>query len=273
MFYVIGVLVWALIWGFATRSVVYNKGYDENWFWWGFFFGFIAFIVALTKADASRNYTSYSSSSSSYKPSDYSNSPLLVTRESAERDMEILNNGGWKCKSCGKMNERSSERCVRCGWKAERYVTQDEVAEIVKEESNTQEKNEPEKLEILKKYKELLDMGAISEDEFETKKKELLYNTDPEVKEEKPVKDTEEKEPEEETSWFCANCDKENDLERTTCRWCGAIREYDTPKKVKKKDPNLADWLCPNCNTINKCFMGMCKCGTLKKDGKIIIKS
>ncbi len=44
-------IIWGIIWGFATHKVIENKGYYENWFWWGFFFGFIAFIVACTKPD------------------------------------------------------------------------------------------------------------------------------------------------------------------------------------------------------------------------------
>lgn len=51
--YMIVFIIWGVIWGFATRTVIYNKGYDKNWFWWGFIFGFIAFIVALTKRDIS----------------------------------------------------------------------------------------------------------------------------------------------------------------------------------------------------------------------------
>lgn len=45
-------IIWAVqgaIWGFATNKIVENKGYDENWFWWGFFFGLIALLVALSK--------------------------------------------------------------------------------------------------------------------------------------------------------------------------------------------------------------------------------
>lgn len=37
------------VWGWAVNKIVKNRGYDENWFWWGFFFGLIALIVALTK--------------------------------------------------------------------------------------------------------------------------------------------------------------------------------------------------------------------------------
>jgi len=46
------IIIWAIIgsvFGVATNAIVKNRGYSENWFWWGFFFGFIAMIVALSK--------------------------------------------------------------------------------------------------------------------------------------------------------------------------------------------------------------------------------
>ena len=46
-----GFIIWGAVWGFATDAVIKNKGYDENWFWWGFFFGFIALIVAVAKPE------------------------------------------------------------------------------------------------------------------------------------------------------------------------------------------------------------------------------
>ena len=39
------------IFGFATNAIIRNKGYQENWFWWGFFFGLIAMLVALSKPE------------------------------------------------------------------------------------------------------------------------------------------------------------------------------------------------------------------------------
>lgn len=48
---IIGFIIWGVVWGFATDAVIKNKGYDDNWFWWGFFFGFIATIVAATKPE------------------------------------------------------------------------------------------------------------------------------------------------------------------------------------------------------------------------------
>ena len=44
------VLVYGLAFGFVTKIVIKNKGYPEGkWFWWGFFFGVFALIVACTK--------------------------------------------------------------------------------------------------------------------------------------------------------------------------------------------------------------------------------
>ncbi len=52
--YIIGFIIWGVVWGYATKVVINNKGYDDNWFWWGFFFGFIALIVAVAKPENRR---------------------------------------------------------------------------------------------------------------------------------------------------------------------------------------------------------------------------
>lgn len=43
------VLVYGIIFGVVTNKVIKNKGYKENWFWWGCLFGVFALIVACTK--------------------------------------------------------------------------------------------------------------------------------------------------------------------------------------------------------------------------------
>lgn len=86
-------LISSLIWGIATHKVIQNKGYDENWFWWGFFFGIIALIVALTKPENKYNQTS------------------TVTKE--WKDRQTMKNGGWKC-SCGRINPHYTGTCA-CG--------------------------------------------------------------------------------------------------------------------------------------------------------------
>lgn len=44
-------IIQGVVFGFATNQIIKNKGYSENWFWWGFFFSFLAVIVAATKPD------------------------------------------------------------------------------------------------------------------------------------------------------------------------------------------------------------------------------
>ncbi len=56
LIWTIGYVFWGVVWGYTTKKVIENKGYSENWFWWGFFFGVIALIVAISKPDLRQNY-------------------------------------------------------------------------------------------------------------------------------------------------------------------------------------------------------------------------
>lgn len=142
---VIGIIIWGVIWGAATQTVVYNKGYEENWFWWGFFFGFIALLVALSK------------------PQLYSTGPLSLqlAREAEER--RTMEAGGWKC-VCGRLNPSYTGTCA-CG--RSRQAVLAAAAEPALE-------NEGATVRMIKQYKELLDSGAITQEEFEKKKREIL---------------------------------------------------------------------------------------------------
>ena len=42
-------IIYGIIFGIVVNKVLENKGYNENWFWWGFLFGIFAVIVALSK--------------------------------------------------------------------------------------------------------------------------------------------------------------------------------------------------------------------------------
>ncbi len=100
--YFIGILIWGVVWGVATNKVLENKGYDDNWFWWGFFFGFIAMIVAVTKPEnqTSTNVHSYDSS-----PLSGNASKVLPINKSDKM---------WKC-SCGEYNQNYETSCHNCG--------------------------------------------------------------------------------------------------------------------------------------------------------------
>ncbi len=121
------IIFWACIWGFATQSVIQNRGYDENWFWWGFFFGFIALIVAASKPQA--QHTMASDQPMYPKAAPPANSQLMYPKAAADgyqpmypkaaktaemdSDAYILAHGGWKC-VCGKVNPEIVTSC-KCG--------------------------------------------------------------------------------------------------------------------------------------------------------------
>ncbi len=167
-------IIWGLIWGFATQAIINNKGYDENWFGWGFFFGFIAALVAMSKPDnnAVRN------TNSNFSNSDYHNRLRNYSYSGEIKRSVAAKSGQWKC-SCGKIHPNYVGTCG-CG------KTQAEVLENIKKaKADLQEKAKVEKeltnqnlesvnLDNLKKLKELLDNGVISQSEFDAKKKQLL---------------------------------------------------------------------------------------------------
>ena len=60
IFIIIIYIIQGVIFGFAVDSVITNKGYNDNWFWLGFFFGFFALIVALSKPEVTHVHYSES---------------------------------------------------------------------------------------------------------------------------------------------------------------------------------------------------------------------
>ncbi len=148
---IIAFLIWGVIWGAATQAIVYNKGYEENWFWWGFFFGIIALLVALAK------------------PQLYSAGPLSPQLAQEAEERRTLEMGGWKC-TCGRANPSYTGTCACGRSKQEVLAASAEKAAVPAEK----EEQEARTLDLIKEYKGLLDAGVITQEEFEKKKKELL---------------------------------------------------------------------------------------------------
>lgn len=218
------------VWGIATDQVLKNKGYNESWFWWGFFFSFLALIVALTKPEQHKygesesgwaqtkipertilaqggwicscgrtnpNYTgtcacgATKDGSVNSKAASLAVSPASVAVNQAElerlkiEENKMLRNGGWKCRRCGKVNPEFIGFCA-CGMTKgqskevdQRYEREENEKRAAAEEmqKNNIDENgssEKDKFEEIKKYKELMDSGIISEEEFNKKKTELL---------------------------------------------------------------------------------------------------
>ena len=150
----ISLTFFSVIWGIATYAVHRSKGYESNWFWFGFFCGIIAFIVALAKPSKHdsdlRDYSEDSDLLDDSVPLD-------------EHDREILEYGGWRC-SCGKVNFYDTEIC-ECG------RTKQALNDTNKTKNTSVVSGD---LSQIRTLKELYDSGAITQEEFDAKKKQIL---------------------------------------------------------------------------------------------------
>ena len=147
-----------VIWGVATQVVIYHKGYEENGFWWGFFFGLIAFIVACVRP-REMDYTEFNSYMNYQKS-------LSEAADQAQNEKTLLE-GGWTC-ACGNVHAAYVSSCSCGANKREALTGQDKQQ---KDPANT---NEQSNISAIKEYKELMDSGVITPEEFEVKKKQLL---------------------------------------------------------------------------------------------------
>lgn len=85
---------------------------------------------------------------------------------------QFLAKGGWKC-SCGRVHASYVFSCS-CGM-SKSEVQADELKKKQEEEKRKAETmDESSKVSAIKEYKELMDAGIISHEEFEAKKKQLL---------------------------------------------------------------------------------------------------
>ncbi len=152
------------LWGAATYTINQNKGYYENGFWWGFWLGWIGLVIVLCKQDINR-YSYYPASRQATNqhaiPSDKPH-PAIASQP--------VPNGGWQC-ACGRVHAAYVSSCA-CG-KSKIPAPSAEAEPIIEPNMKT---GEPEEriIALLKEYKALLDCGAITQEEFDNKKKQLL---------------------------------------------------------------------------------------------------
>lgn len=95
-----------VLWGFLTNKILEKKGYYNNWFWWGFFFGVIPCIVAALKPNISQVNTEY----------DYSENLefLKGNHPNVEKSKQTQIANSWRCENCRAVNPLYVGTCV-CG--------------------------------------------------------------------------------------------------------------------------------------------------------------
>lgn len=201
-------IVWfiqALVFGYICDSIIQNKGYNESWFLWGFLFGILAILVALSKPEVHR----YSSS-------------IYETPNWAKPE-KMRSSNGWECAFCRTVNDSYVGTCV-CGKTREESDKRKDVIEQYKKTRQIEEAKAPtdalhkelQWIEVIKQYKELLDLGAITNEEYE-KKKNAILNRESIAKEEVE---------EQKDGWTCENCGEINYTETLCCKYCGKVQGF-----------------------------------------------
>ena len=87
----------------------------------------------------------------------------------------VLEEGGWKCNRCGRINASYVTSC-NCGMYIEQnknWLKKQEEERKARAEEHKAKESKSQADEI-KKFKELLDSGAITQEEYDAKKKQIL---------------------------------------------------------------------------------------------------
>lgn len=190
--YLVVYIVISVIWGLVTQKVAENKGYYDHAFWWGFFLGLIGLIVILVRPDNNRpiysndpRYMGYTQQQSkrwycTRCGTENGLSNTCVTcgerRYTASRGSGPVPNGGWRC-SCGAVNPAYVGTCgcgLAKGATPPKYSSAQPANTGSTPATSTAKSSSSSKFDEIKAYKELLDCGAITQEDYDKKKAEIL---------------------------------------------------------------------------------------------------
>ena len=166
------VLVYCVIFGFTCCTIEKNKGYRDGvaWFIWGFLFGGFALIAVCAKPV-----------NQAEKPKSYVGIPRIFYCPNCNATYGGFNVEKLVCPHCerplvpttflrkdwNKLSKREKE-AYRQQMYTGKYLLCDVGIPCTTVNEPINAANE------IKKYKELLDMGAITQEEFDAKKRQLL---------------------------------------------------------------------------------------------------
>lgn len=164
--YIIVGLIFGVIWGVVCNVIIENKGHEGSvgWFLCGFFLGILGIIIAAVYPEA--------------HPYTYSEEPRGLNYGSIASS-NITSADEWRCAFCNRINPNYTGTCA-CGRShVETKRKNDNAAKLLNEKYQENAKKEALqsenlKLDTLKKYKELLDDGVITQEEFDKKKHEII---------------------------------------------------------------------------------------------------
>ncbi len=142
-----------IVCGIVCYIILSSKGYGSEeypnyGFWWGFLLSVIGIIICACKTDIRLLEAVHKKEDTG----DINRERIIPQSDS---------DGFWRCPKCGMLYSKYANEC-KCGYK--------------KEENNneTETKSDGDIISQLKNYKELLDNGTITEEEFTNIKKKIL---------------------------------------------------------------------------------------------------
>lgn len=147
---ILSALFGGFIMGIISKTINENKGYVGG-FAWGFWLGILGIIVVACKTPAWQR-------------------PEVHRPETVQDQTEE----SWFCTNCGQRHDGSEYSCA-CGQNKLAIPAKKKITEETPTAPKAAEKaNEEQTIRVLKEYKELMDAGIITPEEFEKKKKALI---------------------------------------------------------------------------------------------------
>lgn len=226
--YVVVYIIGICICGAICKHINEGKGYTGG-FAWGFL-GVVGIIVVACRSESpqtiAKAFYEQSKLVGNASDSQTAKKPSYHTAEEAwgySRNTGKLNKNieYWTCKKCGKKIPNYTAVCT-CGTRrdennpgnfAKKNRNSINSGEIAVKKNQTELGN----IDLIIKYKELLDKGIITQEEFDEKKKQYLYaNNESNVLNTSDIEKTQ--------GWTCIKCGKSNPDERGTCYYCGNFR-------------------------------------------------
>lgn len=127
---ILGIVIMSCIWGYVVNKMIEYKGIQENWFWWGFFFGIFAALLALAKPwenmkvdSAPNSYDMHKQPIPTSTPVDMNNSsqsqvmpstPLKKIEQTNNR-YAVSSDETIACPYCGTVQKADRTVCFNCG--------------------------------------------------------------------------------------------------------------------------------------------------------------